>query len=334
MSAPTPSTAHATSAFDAAALAEALRPLWASRYVFRLRPRAALDFPTADRGVTLRGALGLLLRRRVCHDLTLDCRACSRRPDCAYPDLFVAMPPPDSQRLRRLTDVPRPFAFDPPDDPRTRFGPDDRLEFGLVLIGRANRRREELEAAFRDLAHAGLGPRRVPCDVVAVEPAANDGTPQPDGSPAPRLRAADLLRAGDPARTAVILRFTTPLELRDAGAPVARPDFGALIRRLRDRAAALAAFFGDAPLDLDFRGLGDRADSVRLAADQTRRVHVPRVSGRTGRHHDLGGLVGEARYEGDAIGPLMPLLRLGELIHVGRHAAFGNGQFRVLTPGA
>ena len=72
------------------------------------------------------------------------------------------------------------------------------------------------------------------------------------------------------------------------------------------------------------------AESVRLVDARVRRVDVRRTSGRSGRSHDVGGLLGEATYAGEAIGALMPLVRLGELIHVGRHAAFGNGRVTVL----
>ena len=41
-------------------------------------------------------------------------------------------------------------------------------------------------------------------------------------------------------------------------------------------------------------------------------------------------VVGEARYEGEAIGALMALLRWGEVLHVGRHAAFGNGKIAIV----
>jgi CRISPR/Cas system endoribonuclease Cas6 (RAMP superfamily) len=33
-------------------------------------------------------------------------------------------------------------------------------------------------------------------------------------------------------------------------------------------------------------------------------------------------------YEGD-LGPFLPLLRLGELLHVGKHATFGLGRYEV-----
>lgn len=147
---------------------------------------------------------------------------------------------------------------------------------------------------------------------------------------APLTRASDLLQLIDGARRAVALRFHTPVDLKDGGRAVTRPQFGPLIRRLRDRVAALAAFFGDGPIDVDFRQISAAADSVRLVEDRTRRVDIDRRSARTGQRHDIGGFIGEARYEGDAIGWLMPLLRLGEVIHVGKHAAFGNGWLSVV----
>lgn len=341
--APEPAVAARESAGAAAeALASALAPLWICRYVVHVKPKAPLALPLFGRGTILRGGFGLAFRRQVCPDLTLACRACPLLAACPYPRVFETAPPPDADRLRNFSDIPRPFAVDPPDDPRTLFRPTDELRFGLIVVGHANRYLPLFVDAFRDLARSGLGPRRAPFELKAVEACAPDGTrralclagdaaPTLDPETVPRSRAADLLRPGDATRTHVTLRFETPLDLRDRGRSVERPAFGPLLRRLRDRAAALAAFFGDAPLDLDFRALGDAADSVRLVADGTRRVQVRRASQRTGAEHDVGGLMGDARYEGEGIGAFMPLVRLGEVIHAGRHAAFGNGRLRVLA---
>jgi hypothetical protein len=326
-----------TDAADAAALAAQLAPLWACRYVVHLRPTRPLALPLFGRGGVLRGGFGLAFRRQVCPDLSLDCRACPLVTTCAYPSVFETAPPPGAERLRTFTDLPRPFTFDPPDDGRARFDPGDTLCFGFVVAGRANRHLPQMAAAFADLGRTGLGPRRAPFTLAALEVEDAQGQrlpldPQhPQVPPHARLRAGDLLRAGDATRTRLTLRFDTPLDLRDRGRSLQRPHFGALVRRLRDRAAALAAFFGEAPLDLDFRGLGQRAETVRLSDARTRRVSVERTSTRTHERHDVGGLLGEATFIGEAIGALMPLVRLGELIHVGRHAAFGNGRFTVVA---
>ncbi|NJN99775.1 MAG: CRISPR system precrRNA processing endoribonuclease RAMP protein Cas6, partial [Anaerolineales bacterium] len=44
---------------------------------------------------------------------------------------------------------------------------------------------------------------------------------------------------------------------------------------------------------------------------------------------EMGGLVGRVTYEGD-LTEYLPLLALGELIHVGKGTVFGNGQYQIL----
>jgi len=51
----------------------------------------------------------------------------------------------------------------------------------------------------------------------------------------------------------------------------------------------------------------------------------------------FGGLVGEVTYEaphGEDLDPYLPLLLWGELVHVGKNATFGLGQYRIDRPGA
>ncbi len=315
-----------------------LGPLWLTRYRVTLTPRAPLVLPLFGRGTILRGAFGLHLRRLVCHDMTLDCRACPLEPTCPYPFTFEPRPPAGSDRLSGFSDLPRPFVFDPPTDDKTEFRPGEPVTFGLTAIGRAARLVPYFVSALRNLADEGLGPRRARFDlveVVALGRASARVSVYEHTTPlvrliAPSLRAADLVRPGDAERSTLTLRFLTPLDLKDKGSAVLTPHLGPLVRRLRDRANALASFFADGPLDLDFKGISAIADDVRLAEDRTRPLEVSRRSTRTGQRHDVGGLVGEARYEGVAIGELMPLLRVGEVTHVGRHCAFGNGRLEVV----
>jgi CRISPR/Cas system endoribonuclease Cas6 (RAMP superfamily) len=54
-----------------------------------------------------------------------------------------------------------------------------------------------------------------------------------------------------------------------------------------------------------------------------------RVSGRQKKRIEMGGLVGKVTYEGD-LTDYLPLLALGELIHVGKGTVFGNGQYEIV----
>lgn len=318
------------------ALATALSPLRFTRYRLRIRPTMPLEMPYWGRGGMLRGALGLSFRQLVCHDMSLNCRMCPVRPTCPYPAVFEPSPPPGSERLSTLQDLPRPFVVEPPRDPKATFQCGERVEFGLTVVGRATHYLPYFVAAFRSLTDSGLGPRRARFvfEEMVVRGSSDERTVFRGGDttvsiPESTVQTVDILQAGDEARDAVTLRFHTPTELKDGGRVITRPGFGPLVRRLRDRACALAAFFGDAPLEMDFHGIGDLAESVQLLDDRTRRVEVPRQSSKTGQRHDIGGFVGDARFQGPAIGALMPLLRLGEVLHVGRHAAFGNGWFEI-----
>ena len=62
----------------------------------------------------------------------------------------------------------------------------------------------------------------------------------------------------------------------------------------------------------------------------SRRSRVSSKPGKRGLRHDIGGFTGACCFEGD-LSEFWPLLRLGELAHVGKHAAWGNGWFEVLT---
>ena len=54
-----------------------------------------------------------------------------------------------------------------------------------------------------------------------------------------------------------------------------------------------------------------------------------RYSGRQRQRVEMGGLVGRVTYEGD-LSDYLPLLVLGELVHVGKGTVFGNGQYRIV----
>ncbi|MBI3669076.1 MAG: CRISPR system precrRNA processing endoribonuclease RAMP protein Cas6 [Acidobacteria bacterium] len=125
-----------------------------------------------------------------------------------------------------------------------------------------------------------------------------------------------------------MIRFRTPTLLRADREVVRRPEFHHVFKRLRDRINALSTFFGEGPLDLDFRELGERAEKVRTVSAQIDWVERFRTSSKTHQRHELSGFVGEATYEGE-LSEFLPWLALGELVHVGKHTAWGNGWYQL-----
>ncbi|MEW6245280.1 MAG: CRISPR system precrRNA processing endoribonuclease RAMP protein Cas6 [Nitrospirota bacterium] len=127
----------------------------------------------------------------------------------------------------------------------------------------------------------------------------------------------------------IMIRFLTPTLLKADGRIVERPEFHHLIKRLRDRINALAHFYCDDALDIDFKAFGERAEAVRTASCRIRWEDRDRRSWKTGLTHDMGGFVGDVTYEGD-LEEFLPLLILGQYTHVGKYAVWGHGQYEIL----
>jgi hypothetical protein len=122
------------------------------------------------------------------------------------------------------------------------------------------------------------------------------------------------------------VRFLTPTELKGAE----RPEFGVLLARIRDRVSALRELYGEGPLAIDFKGLGERASLVSMVRCELARVAVERVSRGTGQRHSLGGFTGFAEYEGE-LAEFAPYLEIARWTGVGRQTVWGKGEIAYET---
>jgi hypothetical protein len=145
----------------------------------------------------------------------------------------------------------------------------------------------------------------------------------------------------NPQPSTLNLKFLTPtllktgsgIDSRGRRIPAAevrdRPPFGVIVRRLRDRLSSLCTFFGEPWQHPDFAALGRAADAVELVASNTVWLTRRRTSTRTGDTHELSGFVGQTTYQfptPECLSTFLPLLKLAEYIHIGKHAPWGNGK--------
>ena len=126
----------------------------------------------------------------------------------------------------------------------------------------------------------------------------------------------------------VTIQFMTPTLLRAGGEVSRRPEFHHLFKRLRDRINALNIFFGGGPVDATFGTRRTRRESANISST-IQWIDRFRTSSKTKQRHELSGFIGEATYEGE-VGEFLPWLALGELVHVGKHTAWGNGRYVAL----
>jgi len=302
---------------------------------FRLYPlrfsflaRESIHFPPGKSANILRGAFGTIFRRIACVPQCESARTCELRASCPYALMFE--PSALGEGPSGLTDWPRPFVFRASHLDGSIVEPGTAFSFDLNLFDMRNPAIAYLVLAFAQLAREGLGPRRGRADLVSVWRLNEAGEPAGqvfNGSTL--LECATKAMQVDLEPSAALVdrvrvRFVTPTELKSEHRVAERPEFGILFGRLRDRISTLRTLYGDGPLDIDFRAIGERAAAVRILRCELQRIAADRLSSRTGQRHSLGGFVGEVEYQGK-LSEFMPYLHLGKWIGVGRQTVWGKG---------
>ncbi|OQY98065.1 MAG: hypothetical protein B6D35_13185 [Candidatus Brocadia sp. UTAMX2] len=129
--------------------------------------------------------------------------------------------------------------------------------------------------------------------------------------------------------SAITISIQTPLRLRFEGNITDKIEFHILTRNLLRRISSLSYFHCNEKLEVDFKGLIEKAKSVRQTASDTHWFDWKRFSTRQEEWMSLGGVTGTVSYEGD-LTEFMPFVRLGEYVHVGKGTSFGLGRYEIL----
>jgi CRISPR-associated endoribonuclease Cas6 len=161
--------------------------------------------------------------------------------------------------------------------------------------------------------------------------------------------------AGELPGKSLCIRFVTPTWIKCDGQIVRQPEFHHLFKRLRDRLNSLSTFYGPGPIDADYKALGELAEKAKTVHSNVRWVERFRTSSKTHQRHELSGFTGSCIYEfpgvayclpsgggpprlnpviseidhADTFGQVLPWLLAGEICHVGKHAAWGNGWYEI-----
>ena len=282
------------------------------RYRFHFRAVDQLHFPKGKSANIVRGAFGNVLHSAV--------------PPAVYARLFepgASM----GQGPSGLADWPRPFVLRTAHLDGITIPSGDPFFLDAHVFDMHQPALEHFRAALIRLAEQGLGPGRARAGLESTEQLdLDDGAQAIRDSPGP---ASVVNLEPEAAASQVTVRFETPTELKSDGDLAGGPEFPVLFRRLRDRISTLRSLYGAGPLEVDFRGMGDRAAAIRMMRCDLAWEQVQRKSGRTGQVHPIGGFTGEADYEGD-LAEFLPWLRAARWIGVGRQTVWGKGDMRVV----
>ncbi len=298
-------------------------------YRFTFRALDPLSFPPGKAANTLRGALGMALRKVSCPS---DCKKLGPACGCPYARLFA---PRSDSGPSGFADPPRPFVLRAASLEGGSFVEGSLFSFDLHLFTNDHAALLPFAQAFQVFLAEGIGAARGRVELTAIDllNVAREPTcpvfpaTQTDGTADDGVQLSLAAAAEAPRR--VTVEFVTPTELKYEGALVERPQFFIVVARLRDRISALSTLYGAGPLEIDHIGIVERARSIELVSSDVSWVSSERRSSRTGQRHPLGGFVGTAIYRGP-LGEFMPWLRAGYWTGVGRQTVWGKGVIEIL----
>ena len=305
--------------------------------VFRIKIKGEEKIPLPDfPGSTLRGAFGMALKRTTCVTRQKDCETCMLNQKCVYATSFENIFSGDSPFLKGTDRAPHPVLIYPLELGKgiTRKG--GIYTIGLTVFGDKRDYLPYYIYALTRLGKIGLGRKRGKFRVVSVKeqkyPRGSREIYDPeretlsfDGGGIP----IEAVLRGKPRGSRIILRTLTPLRLKAEKRLVTSPTLFHILKSAAFRLRVLSSLYSETSVDLltstDFDAL---LENVEVESPEFTWREISRYSKRQGTGMKLGGVMGSMTLSGK-IGPIYPLLRVGELIHVGKNTGFGLGRYEL-----
>lgn len=279
-------------------------------------------------GSTLRGAFGRALRRAACITGQEKCTACPLRDNCAYGVVFDPAAPAQPLHPSFRDGLPR-YLVQPPALGACRLPAGQIQSFDLLLlpgtqahhglIAHTLRHAVEKELFAPDLFKLlGTHTRQTPVYPAPLQ------TPTHDHA----------------ATSHITLRWLTPLRLQHHGKPMFKPqqlDAPALVRALLRRQLQWQQISGqkpETPWSTAATAQPQPMDAAQACTLDTHNLQwhdIQRHSGTQNQKLPLGGLIGSATLHGpaQALQTLLPLLHMGEQLHIGKETVMGLGRYQL-----
>lgn len=286
-------------------------------YKVTLQAQRPLKWPHFS-GSRIRGAWGSALRKAACITDQPTCTNCPARSNCAYGLVFDAEPPinPVHPSFRNGLAV---YVVQPPALGARHLERDETISFNIRLLKEVVSHHDLIALTIRraiednlfnpgDCSLSGIDRHQVP------------------------TRFDEPLSLTKNKCTGIQITWFMPLRLQHNGKPIFRSDqlnIHVLISAAWRRYLQWCQITRQVPSE--FTSLQEAAGQCTLDTQFMQWHDLSRYSSTQNKHLPLGGLLGRAHLNGPeaALLILLPLLRLGELLHVGKETVFGLGQYQL-----
>ncbi len=309
---------------------------------FVIRAREPIRLPPY-KGSAFRGGFGHAFKKVVCVFRKKDCRDCPIIRECAYAYIFET-PAPETNavfNMDKYETIPHPFIIEPPEEKHQDYETGEEISFAVVLIGKAVEYLPYFIMAFEYLGELGIGRGHAKYELARVEVEGKsiyegkNRILRPDEYkslevPEQFSHAQEEVDDSSKPERELILDLITPVRIKYRREFVSILEFHILITNLLRRLALLNYFHGENKrAEWDHKKIIEKAMAVRLERNEAIWVDWERYSNRQKVRMKLGGLAGRIIYRG-RLSEFMPLLRAGEVFHVGKGTSFGLGKYRII----
>jgi len=305
-----------------------IKNFYLSKYTIKIQPETELHLPYY-KGSTFRGGFGYIFKKICCVQRANSCNKCLLNEKCVYSYIFESSPKKDSEKLKNIDDIPRPFVIEPPSGNKTNFSPDEELMFGLILFGKATEYLPYMIYTFIELGKNGIGKGRGQFKLKEVTDEKDkiiyDGQSETFKNEDSLVEIPSVNAKG--IKTLKV-SFLTPTRIKYEGHYTDVPEFHIIIRALLRRISSLMYFYCGIGLEIDFQGLISLSKNVIIQEKNLNWIDWERYSSRQDTRMKLGGFVGDIVYEGDFT-PFWQFLTLGEYTHIGKNCTFGLGKYEI-----
>lgn len=315
-----------------------------SRFKFELETTGRLRLGAFFEN-TLRGMIGAHLHRLCCSNALEKCESCADSASCLYSYLYNTPAAKESKNLSNYKTLPHPYIFYFPRN-RLIFEKGDRVIFYLTLFGRALNYLSYYVHAVSGVCRDGFGIDRTPLRLAKVEavygpqdletiytvedPFLNSFRKQSlclETALHPVLEVNPPNCDAEPALRMVKLSFNSAFRVKENEKLLSAIGFPTIIKSLLRRFSNIAYFHCGRETPIDFKKIIDMAGNVEVVDSKLEWFEYDRYSLRQRAKMKLGGLIGEITFKNAS--KWIDLLKLGEIIHLGKNTSFGFGKYEL-----
>lgn len=288
------------------------------------------------KGSAFRGAFGNAFRKIVCALKRSTCEECFLKPSCLYAHVFETFPQSDDTilNMNKYKSIPHPFIIEPPLENSRRYKCGDKLTFNVTLIGSTIQHLLYFIYTFEQCGKIGIGKGRGKFKLLSVDMDDKNiytlETKAIKKIASSEVEIREDMQVDSDSKELLKLSFITPARIKHNRKYVSEISFYVLIKSLMLRLNLINYFHCEKKeATWDYKALLEKSKEVQIKEQKTRWWDWERYSSRQKTRMNLGGVIGEITYEG-SIKAFLPLLRAGEIFHVGKNTSFGLGKYSII----